>query len=42
MPNVRFHKKQNTYFAAYISVTYSSLYVDGGLVDIKPKLTFDK
>jgi len=42
MSKVRFHRKQHTYFAAYISVTYSNLYEDGGLVDIETKLTFDK
>ena len=42
MSKIRFHRKQHTYFAAYISVTYTNLYADGGLVDIEPKLTFDK
>ena len=36
---VRFHRKQHSYFANYISVTYSNLYADGGFVDIEPKLT---
>jgi hypothetical protein len=42
MSYVRFHRKQHTYFVAYISVTYSNLYGDGGLGDVEPKFTFDK